>query len=296
MSIKTWWRMVRMAVKAWSDDFAPSMGAALAYYMLFSIAPLLIIVIAVAGFVFGEAAVRGEVFSQLSGLMGEEGARAVEALLKSANRPAEGILATLMGILVLMIGATTALAELQSDLDRIWRVPAQTQVGGVWRFLRARLLSFTMILCVAMLLVVSLILSAAVAALGKWWGAWFMGWEVLAHLIDLALSFGLTTFLFAMIYKIVPRVRIAWRDVWVGAAVTALLFAIGKILIGLYLGRSAVTSGFGAAGSLVLVMVWVYYSAQIFLIGAEFTWVYTHERGSRRGQAQPERPQVPERG
>lgn len=295
MSIRTWWRMVGKALKAWSDDFAPSMGAALSYYMLFSIAPLLIIVIALAGFVFGEAAVRGEVFSQLSGLMGADGARAVEALLKSASRPEEGLIATVVGILVLLVGATTALAELQSALDRIWRAPTLPILGGARSFVRARLLSFAMILCVSMLLVVSLVMSAAVAALGKWWGAWFAGWEILAHVADLVLSFTLTTLLFAMVYKVVPRVRIAWRDVWVGAAVTAMLFAIGKVLIGLYLGRSGVTSGFGAAGSLVLVMVWVYYSAQIFLIGAEFTWVYAHERGSRRAARASKTAHVPSR-
>jgi membrane protein len=171
----------------------------------------------------------------------------------------------------------------------------QPVAGGAWTFVRARLLSFAMILCVSMLLMVSLVMSAAVAALGKWWGAWFVGWELLAHAIDLLISFVLMTLLFAMVYKVVPRVRIAWRDVWVGAAVTALLFAIGKVLIGLYLGRSGITSGFGAAGSLVLVMVWVYYSAQIFLIGAEFTWVYAHERGSRRAARLPRKAEVPSR-
>ena len=251
--------------------------------MLFSIAPLLVIVIALAGFFFGAEAVRGEVFAQLSGLMGQDGAAAIEALLKSASEPKEGAIATAASVAVLLLGATTALAELQSSLDRIWRAPAPEKIGGVWKFIRARLLSFAMILSLAFLLMVSLVLGAAMAALGKWWGPWFAGWETLAHVVDFALSFALTTVLFAMIYKIVPRVHIRWRDVWVGAAVTALLFAVGKILIGLYLGKSGVTSGFGAAGSLVLVMVWVYYSAQIFLIGAEFTWVYAHEYGSRRG-------------
>lgn len=285
MRMKEWWQLVRKALQAWSDDYAPSMGAALAYYMLFSLAPLLIIVIAVAGFFFGEQAVHGEVFAQLAGLMGEEGARAVEALLKSAREPRQGAIATALSVMLLFAGATTALAELQSDLNRIWRAPTQAKSSGIWNFMRTRVLSIALILSISLLLMVSLVLSAALAALGKWWGSWFIGWEVLAHGIDLALSFGFTTVLFAMIYKIVPHVRIAWRDVWTGAAVTALLFAIGKVLISLYLGRSAVTSGFGAAGSLVLVMLWVYYSAQIFLIGAEFTWVYAHERGSRSGSA-----------
>jgi len=174
---------------------------------------------------------------------------------------------------VLLLGATTVLNELQNDLDRIWRVPASAQPTGAWHFLRSRVLSLGMILGVAFLLIVSLVLSAALAALGKWWAPVFRGWETLAHLVDLALSFGLMTLIFAMIYKLVPRMHVRWRDVWIGAAVTAALFAIGKFLIGLYLGRSAVASPFGAAGSLVVVMVWVYYSAQIFLLGAEFTRV-----------------------
>lgn len=283
MGMKRWWRLLKEAVSAWSDDFAPSMGAALSYYMLFSIAPLLVIVIALAGFFFGAEAVRGEVFAQLSGLMGQDGAAAIEGLLKSASEPKEGAIATAASVAVLLLGATTALAELQSSLDRIWRAPAPEKIGGVWTFIRARLLSFAMILTLAFLLMVSLVLGAGMAALGKWWGPWFTGWETLAQIVNFVLSFGLTTVLFAMIYKIVPRVHIRWHDVWVGAAVTAVLFAVGKILIGLYLGKSGVTSGFGAAGSLVLVMVWVYYSAQVFLIGAEFTWVYAHEFGSRKG-------------
>ena len=285
--------LVKKALSAWADDYAPSMGAALSYYTLFSIAPLLLIVIAVAGFFFGPEAVRGELFSQLSGLVGNEGARAIEQMLASASKPAEGAIAAGVGFLFLIVGATTVLGELQNALDRIWRAPAMPESGGIRRFARSRLLSIAMILGVAFLLMVSLVLSAGLAALGKWWGAWFRGWEVLAHALDLVVSFGLMTLLFALIYKIIPRVHIRWPDVWVGAAVTALLFAIGKVLIGLYLGTSAVASGFGAAGSLVLFMVWVYYSAQIFLIGAEFTWVYAHEFGSRRDVRVPPAPVPP---
>ena len=274
--------LMRRALSAWTDDYAPSMGAALSYYTLFSIAPLLVIVIAVAGFVFGEQAVRGEIMEQLSGLLGADGARTVQGLLQSAAQPAEGAISALISIGVLIVGATTVLGELQNDLDRIWRSPAPRARGGMVGFVRARLLSFAMILGIAFLLMVSLAFSAGIAALGKWWGPAFRGWQMLAHVLDLGASFVLLTVLFALIYKIIPRARIEWHDVWVGAAVTALLFAVGKVLIGLYLGKSDITSGFGAAGSLVLVMVWVYYSAQIFLIGAEFTWVYAHEFGSRR--------------
>src|SRR5688572_14915129 len=276
--------LLKQAVSSWSADYAPSMGAALSYYTLFSIAPLLLIVISVAGLLFGDDAVRGEVFGQLQGILGSDGAKAVEDMLQSVAKTGEGIVATVTGVAVLLLGATTVFGELQNALDRIWRAPAREQSSGWWNLLRTRLLSFGMVLGIAFLLMVSLILSAAVSALGKWFGG---GAEALAHLLELLFSFGLMTVLFALIYKFIPRVHIAWRDVWIGAAVTALLLSVGKFLIGLYLGKSSVASSFGAAGSLVVMMVWVYYAAQIFLLGAEFTWVYAHESGSRRGQPRP---------
>ena len=275
------------AVEAWMEDYAPSMGAALAYYTLFSIAPLLLIVIGVAGLAFGDDAARGEIFGQLRDLMGDEGAAAVERLLQSADKPGGGILATVTGVVMLFLGATTVFGELQNALDRIWRAPARKKTSGWWNLLRARLLSFGMILGVSFLLMVSLVVSAGLSAVGKLWGEQLRGWETIAHALDLAVSFAIATLLFAMNYKIIPRVRIRWRDVWIGAAVTAALFAVGKFLIGLYIGKSSVASAFGAAGSLVVMMVWVYYSAQIFLLGAEFTWVYAHAYGSRRGQRRP---------
>ncbi len=285
------WHLIKTSAVSWKQDYASSMGAALAYYTLFSIAPVLIIVIAVAGFFLGAEAARGEIVMQLRGLLGDDGAAAVQGLLESASDPEEGLIATITSIALLVLGATTVFAELQSDLDRIWRAEAAKPAGGVWGFLRARLLSFSMILVLAFLLLVSLVLSAALSVLGKWWGGWFEGWAVLLEVLNFAVSFAITTGLFAMIYKLLPRVEIAWRDVWVGAAVTALLFAIGKFLIGLYIGRSGIASGFGAAGSFVVLLVWVYYSTQIFLLGAEFTWVYAHEYGSRRGQPRPGAPQ-----
>jgi membrane protein len=281
-SVKAWWPLVKQAASAWVADYAPSMGAALSYYSVFSLAPLLLIVISVAGLVFGQDAVRGELFEQLSGLLGADAAQAIEGLLASVSKPAEGIASTLIGVVLLLIGATTVFGELQDALDRIWRAPARDRTGGLWGLLRARLLSFGMILGIAFLLMVSLVFSAAVAALGKWWSAAFGSWEVLAQWVNLVLGFVLTTGVFAMIYKIMPRVRVQWHDVWIGAAVTALLFTIGRFLIGLYIGKSGVASGFGAAGSLIVVFIWVYYSAQIFLIGAEFTWVYATTFGSMR--------------
>src|SRR5207302_3179537 len=283
LSAKAALDLLKQTSSAWSEDYAPSIGAALSYYTLFSIAPLLLIVIAVAGLVFGAEAARGEIFGQLAGLIGADGAKAVEGMLQAADRPTQGMVATIVGLLTLLLGATTVFGELQNALDRIWRAPAREKSKGWWNLLRTRLLSFGMVLGIAFLLTVSLILSAAVAALGKWWG---IG-EAMAHVFELALSFGLVTVLFALIYRFIPRVHVAWRDVWIGAAVTSALFAIGKLAIGLYLGKASVASSFGAAGSLVIVMVWVYYSAQIFLFGAEFTWVYAHEFGSRRGKPRP---------
>jgi membrane protein len=256
------------------------MGGALAYYTLFSIAPVLIIAIAVAGAVFGEEAARGEIIGQLRGLLGESGATAIEGLLESARKPTDGILATAISIVLLLIGATTVFAELQTDLDRIWK--ARPHRGGVWNLVRGRVLSFGMILVLAFLLLVSLVASAGLAAVGRWYGVWFEGWAILLETLNFIFSFVITTALFAVIYKVLPRADIAWHDVWIGAAVTSLLFAVGKLLIGLYIGTSGIASGFGAAGSFVILLVWVYYSTQIFLLGAEFTYAYANAHGSRR--------------
>lgn len=280
----------KQAFLSWKNDYAPSMGAALAYYTVFSVAPLLLIVISVAGLVFGEEAARGEIFAQLSGMMGAQGALAVQGMLEAVNKPREGLIATLVGVVLLVVGATTVFGELQDAMDRIWRAPARDTGGGVFGLLRVRLLSFSMIMGIGFLLIVSLVASAAIAALGKWWAPVFGGWETLAQGVNFAFSFAMVTVIFAMIYKLMPRVKVEWRDVWVGAGVTALLFTVGKHLIGLYIGKSSVASGYGAAGSLVVVLVWVYYSAQIFLLGAEFTWVYAQKFGSLRGKPQPQEP------
>ena len=296
MNLRSLWKLVKESVSAWSDDYAPSMGAALAYYTIFSIAPLLIIVIAVAGLIFGQEAVRGEIAEQLSGLIGKEGAEAIQGLIASASAPSKGVIATSISVGVLIIGATTVFGELQTSLDRIWRSPAPPEKSGIWHLLRTRLSSFGLVLGLGLLLLVSLVISAALAALGTLWGDALNGWAPLFQLLNLATSFILEAGLFAMIYKIMPRAKIAWHDVWIGAAVTALLFEVGKLLIGLYLGKSGVTSGFGAAGSLVVLLVWVYYSAQVFLLGAEFTWVYAHSHGSKVAGLEPTpAPRVPSR-
>ena len=275
--------ILKESVVSWFNDYAPSMGAALAYYTMFSIAPLLLIVITVAGWVFGPEAARGEIVAQLSGMVGDEGATAIEGLLQSVSKPGTSIIAAVFGIVLLIFGATTVFAELQSDLDRIWETPERAKPSGIWGFVRARFLSFGMILGITFLLIISLVVSAAISALGNWYGPWFKGYEAVLRVVDFVVSFGLFTCLFAMIYKFMPTVRIAWRDVWVGAAFTTLLFVTGKILIGLYIGKSGVASGFGAAASLVVLLIWVYYSAQIFLLGAEFTHAWWKRLGSGRG-------------
>ena len=271
------------------------MGAALSYYTLFSLAPLLIIVIAVAGAVFGQEAARGEIVSQLRALMGEEGAIAIEGMLKAARERAKGVVATIVGIVILLIGATAIFAELQSALDRIWRTPAPPHESGIWRLLRTRLLSFGLVLGLGFLLAVSLVVSAGLAALGKWWGGWLQGSEVFLEILNFVVSYGIFAVLFAMIYKIIPRAVISWHDVWTGAAVTALLFTIGKMLIGLYLGKIGLASGFGAAGSLAVLLAWIYYSAQVFLFGAEYTWVYANRHGSHAAMPASDARLVPSR-
>ena len=272
------------AANAWIDDHAQSMGAALSYYTVFSIAPLLLIAISVAGLVFGQDAAQGAVVDQLQGLIGQNGAQAIQDLLKNVSRPSSGIVATVVGLAVLVIGATSVFAELQDDLNRIWQVPTRKKVSSWWAFLRTRLLSIGMIFAMGFMLLVSLAASAAFDAFAAWSTSALAGWEGLAHGVNFVVSFVLTTALFAMIYRFMPQATIEWRDVGIGALVTALLFTVGKTLIGLYIGKSALASGFGAAGSLAVLLAWVYYSAQIFLFGAEFTWAYAHAFGSRQSE------------
>jgi len=278
----TYWSLVKQVASSWLDDYVPSMGAALAYYTMFSLAPLLLIVVSVAGIAFGEEAARGEIQAQLSKLMGDAGAGAVQDLLVSVHRPAEGSALTLLGVLLLLVGATTVFGELQDALDRIWRVPADARSKGWFALVRTRVLSFGMILAIGFLLMVSLVVSAMLASVERLWNPMFGDWVGMATATSAVVSFLMVAAMFALIYRVMPRASVHWKDVWIGAMVTAALFVAGKYAIGLYIGRSGVTSGFGAAGSLVVVLIWVYYSAQIFLLGAEFTWVYANRFGSRR--------------
>jgi len=283
---KALFQLVKDSVSAWIDDFAPSMGAAISYYTVFSIAPLLLIVIAVAGLVLGSDAASGKIFAQLQGLIGQEGATAVQGMVKSASSTGKGVFGTVAGVVTLIVGATTVFNELQSALDRIWKSPAAAKSEGIWSLIRTRFLSFGMILGIGFLLLVSLVVSAALSALGDL-GCGLSGvWSIALQVLNFVVSLAVVTVLFALIYKFMPRAKIGWHDVWICAAVTALLFTIGKWAIGLYIGKSGVVSGFGAAGSLVVLLVWVYYSAQIFLLGAEFTWHFAYRFGTRRGETQ----------
>jgi membrane protein len=252
------------------------MGAALAFYCAFSLAPLLMIVIAIAAAVFGADAARGAIVEELSGIVGPVAAEAIQELLKAAKEPATGLFATVVGLVTLLVGATTVLVELQDDLDYIWKAPARS---GVVTMLRARLLSFLIILAIGFILLVTQLLSGAVTAFGDYLTPYFP--DVALRLLKVAnflFSLAIVTVLFAILYKWLPNVRIAWRDVWFGALATAILFSVGRIAIGFYLGRSAIASAYGAAGTLIALLLWLYYSAQIFLLGAEFTAVHARQR------------------
>ena len=263
----------------------PSMGAALAYYTMFSLAPLLLIVVSVAGLAFGEDAARGEIQAQLQNLMGKQGASAVQDLLASVREPAEGLTATVVGLVLLLVGATTVFAELQGALDRIWQVSGRLHKSGWLTLVRARLMAFGMILAVGFLLIVSLVTSAMFAAVGRRLGPVFGGWQAVVETSNALGGFLLVAFMFGLIYKLMPRQRILTSDVWLGALLAALLFTGGKYVIGAYIGRSGVTAGFGAAGSLVVVLLWVYFSAQILLLGAAFTCAYARTFGSQKAES-----------
>ena len=274
------WLLVRDSVAGWIEHNASRTGAALAFYTVFSLAPILLLSIAIAGLFFGESSARGEIFEQIQGLIGPAGAKAVESVLQNASRSGSGPLSTVFSVLTVLIGATTALVELKAGLDKIWNIPPQAR-QGFWYLVRTRLLSVGMILALAFLLLVSLVVSAGLAALetlsrGDHIFNLVFGW------LNVLLAFVLVAALFGTIYKVLPSVYIAWRDVMVGAVVTAALFTVGKYAIGAYLGNSGLASTYGAAGSVILLLVWVYYSAQIFLLGAEFTRSYAHQFGSRR--------------
>jgi membrane protein len=274
---RSFWALFKDSCSNWNDIDAPRLGAALAYYTILSLAPLLVLAVSIGGLVFGRKAAEGQIVWQFQDTIGTQGAQAVQAVLQSAHRPAAGIFATIVGTLVLLFSASSVCAELRDSLNDVWGVRLQA-AGGVGGMLRYRFFAFAMVLGIGFLLFVSLVVSALLAAAGKFLTTMLPAPAALLQVLDVALSLVVITILFALIYKIVPDIRIAWRDVWIGAAITSVLFTIGKFLIGLYLGKASVGSAYGAAGSLVVLLVWVYYSAQILLFGAGLTRRFTAAR------------------
>jgi len=271
--------LLKQTYAEWSRDKCMRLGAALAYYTIFSLAPMLVIVIAVAGFVFGGQAAEGQIAEQLTGLLGPEGAAGVQGMIKNASQAQTGLVATGVGLATLMLGATSVFTELHAALNDVWNVPPP-ESWSWWDLVRARVSGFTIILGIGFLLLVSLVVSALLAGLHGQIGTLFPGAPLLFQLLNFAVSFAVVTLLFAMIFKILPDLEIRWSDVWVGAAFTSLLFGVGKLGIGFYLGYAGAGSVYGAAGSLVIVLLWVFYSSQLLFFGAEFTQVWAHRRGS----------------
>ena len=271
-------RLLWQAIKGWSKDNVPRLGASLAYYTLFALSPVLVIAIAIAGAVFGAEAVRGQIVGQIDQLLGRQGAEAIQALLQNAHQDRQGTLAVLIGTGTLIIAASGAFLELQHALNTIFKVKTDSKKSGIVRLLLSRLRSFGMVVSIGFLLMVSLVVSAALSALSARLQSYQVGGATLWLVLNTVVSLIVITVLFALIYRFLPDVRLKWRDVWVGAFATALLFSIGKYLIGLYIGRSSVGSSYGAAGSIVILLVWVYYSAQVVLLGAEFTRVFSEWR------------------
>jgi len=275
------WAILGRSVAGWWNDNVPRLGASLAYYTLFALAPILVVAIAIGGLVFGPEAVRGEIVGQIQGLIGRQGAEAVQSMLEGASRPGSSIAATVVGIITFFLGATGAFLELQTALNAIWHVEPKSD-GSYWRVLvMQRVISFGLVVAMGFLLLTSLLVSAALAAVYRYMGNVFPGVVVLWEALNVIVSLAVITLLFALIYKALPDVKLSWRDVWVGALVTAGLFSIGRLVIGLYLGTASIGSTYGAAGSVIVILVWVYYSAQIILLGAEFTRAYVDEFGGR---------------
>lgn len=280
MQKKSIWQFVKTTVSQWIESEPFELAAALSYYTLFSLAPLLIIAISVAGLAFGREAAQNQIVETLKGVVGQDSAQAVQGMIQHASeKPKTGIISTIVGFIVLLFGAGGVVGQLQTSLNKIWGVkPKPGQ--GIWGLVRQRFFSFAMVLAIGFLLLVSLVVTAVLTSLTGMFSGLFGEGTFIAHLVDILVSFGFISLLFALIYKYVPDVEIQWKDVWVGAALTSVLFTVGKFLIGLYLGTSGVTSAYGAAGSIITVLLWVYYSSLIFFLGAEFTKMYASEYGS----------------
>jgi len=275
--------LIRAAVRNWQNDRAPRMGAALAYYIALSLAPTVLILLAIAGLAFGAQATEGRLVSQIQGLVGYEGAKAIQTMIEGARRPSRGIAATVLGLVTVFFAASAVVSELRDAMNTIWRVPEDTTsstVQSIFNLVKERLLSFALVLASGLFLVVSLIVNAWIFAAGKYLNSGIAPPEALLQTTDWVVSFVVLTVLFAFIFKALPRVPLHWGDVTIGAVATSVLFAAGKFLLGLYLGRSSFTDTYGAAGSLIIMLVWVYYSAQVLFLGAEFTRAYACRFGS----------------
>jgi membrane protein len=290
MQRKSIWQFLKTTINEWVEAEPFQLAAALSYYTLFSLAPLLLIAIGVAGFVFGREAAQNQIVETLQGMIGQDSAQTVQEMLQASNeKPKTGIISTIIGFVALLFGAGGVVGQLQTSLNKMWEVtPKPGQ--GIWGFLRQRFFSFAMVLAIGFLLLVSLVVTAVLSSFTGMLSSLLGDATFIAHAVDILVSFGFVTLLFALIYKYVPDVEIEWRDVWVGAALTAILFTIGKYLIGLYIGTSGVSSTFGAAGSLITILVWVYYSSLIFFLGAEFTRVYATQYGSGVAPAENAQP------
>jgi len=278
--MRRWIKILKDTGTEWYEDDAPRLAASLAYYTLLSTAPLSLLCVSIVGFFFGERAARGQIAEQIGTVTGPEAAEAIQSVIQNAHQSDAGVLSTIMGILLLLIGASGVFGELQTALNNMWGVKPNPQRGMIKDFLMARFLSFTMVLGVAFMLLASLVISAVLSGIGRMLSEALPGGEALWQVLNFAISLGVITLLFALIFKFVPDAEVQWRHVWIGAAVTALLFSIGKMLLGFYLGKSSVASAYGAAGSVVAFVVWVYYAAQILFIGAEFTQVYSRAHGA----------------
>lgn len=289
MNAQAIWSLLKETFTQWNEDKAPRLGAALAYYTIFSLAPLLVIAIAVAGFFFSEAAAANELINQVEQLAGPEVAGTVGLMIENASRPGAGIVATVVGIVALLFGASGVFGQLQDALNTIWNVEPK-QGRGIGGFIKDRFLSFAMVLGVGFLLLVSLVLNTFLATLGNWFQAALPGGGLVWGVVNFVIALAVTTLIFALIFRVLPDVEIAWGDVWIGALATAVLFSIGRELIGRYLATAGATSVYGAAGSLVIVLIWVYYSALILFLGAEFTQVYANRYGSRLKPADGAQP------
>jgi len=286
--MKKYLGLFKQTISEFSGDKVPRLGAALAYYTIFSLAPLLLIVIAISGIVFGHEAAQGKIFDQFRGALGPTTAAAMQDMVKNAAKPKAGTIATILGGVTLLLGASGVFGQLKDALNTIWDVKPK-EGRGIMGMIKDRFLSFAMVFGLGFLLLVSLVIDTAIAAMGKFAGSHLPGGEALWHIVEMFFSFVVITVLMAGIFRLLPDLKIEWRDVWLGAALTSILFVLGKFALGIYFAKSAVGSSFGAAGSLVLVLLWVYYSAQILLFGAEFTQVYARAHGSLKAQADAKR-------